>query len=160
MQPRSTWRWRSFSSTTPPTRSLDVPAVCHALFNGVYVEGRGRSDRGRFVALAATRPVVQILPVGGLTLPLAAGFMSEIRAAGHLPSNIVATLVARSVDGRHRSCPGEADTKAVVPWRPTQSPRAPSQNSRNERVLPERPDHRSACSPLFSITARAPAIGP
>jgi Na+/H+-dicarboxylate symporter len=45
-------------------------------------------------------PVVQILPVGGLTLLLGADrFMSEIRAAGHLPSNIVATLVAARTTG-------------------------------------------------------------
>jgi aerobic C4-dicarboxylate transport protein len=49
---------------------------------------------GGFVALAATIPAVGILPVGGLTLLLGVDrFMSEIRAAGNLTSNIVATLV-------------------------------------------------------------------
>jgi Na+/H+-dicarboxylate symporter len=49
---------------------------------------------GGFVALAATIPAVGILPVGGLTLLLGVDrFMSEIRAAGNLISNIVATLV-------------------------------------------------------------------
>jgi aerobic C4-dicarboxylate transport protein len=49
---------------------------------------------GGFVALAATMPAVGILPVGGLTLLLGVDrFMSEIRAAGNLTSNIVATLV-------------------------------------------------------------------
>jgi Na+/H+-dicarboxylate symporter len=49
---------------------------------------------GGFVALAATLPAVGILPVGGLTLLLGVDrFMSEIRAAGNLISNIVATLV-------------------------------------------------------------------
>jgi Na+/H+-dicarboxylate symporter len=39
-------------------------------------------------------PAVGILPIGGLTLLLGVDrFMSEIRAAGNLPSNIVATLV-------------------------------------------------------------------
>jgi aerobic C4-dicarboxylate transport protein len=49
---------------------------------------------GGFVALAATIPAIGILPVGGLTLLLGVDrFMSEIRAAGNLISNIVATLV-------------------------------------------------------------------
>jgi len=49
---------------------------------------------GGFVALAATIPAVGILPVGGLTLLLGVDrFMSEIRAAANLTSNIVATLV-------------------------------------------------------------------
>ena len=49
---------------------------------------------GGFVALAATMPAVGILPTGGLTLLLGVDrFMSEIRAAGNLTSNIVATLV-------------------------------------------------------------------
>jgi aerobic C4-dicarboxylate transport protein len=49
---------------------------------------------GGFVALAATMPAVGILPIGGLTLLLGVDrFMSEIRAAGNLISNIVATLV-------------------------------------------------------------------
>jgi aerobic C4-dicarboxylate transport protein len=49
---------------------------------------------GGFVALAATIPAVGILPVGGLALLLGVDrFMSEIRAAGNLTSNIVATLV-------------------------------------------------------------------
>jgi Na+/H+-dicarboxylate symporter len=49
---------------------------------------------GGFVALAATIPAVGILPVGGLTLLVGVDrFMSEIRAAANLTSNIVATLV-------------------------------------------------------------------
>jgi aerobic C4-dicarboxylate transport protein len=49
---------------------------------------------GGFVALAATIPAVGIVPVAGLTLLLGVDrFMSEIRAAGNLTSNIVATLV-------------------------------------------------------------------
>ena len=49
---------------------------------------------GGFVALAATLPAIGILPVGGLTLLLGVDrFMSEIRAAANLTSNIVATLV-------------------------------------------------------------------
>jgi aerobic C4-dicarboxylate transport protein len=49
---------------------------------------------GGFVALAATMPAIGILPVGGLALLLGIDrFMSEIRAAANLTSNIVATLV-------------------------------------------------------------------
>ena len=49
---------------------------------------------GGFVALAATLPAIGVLPVGGLTLLLGVDrFMSEIRAAANLTSNIVATLV-------------------------------------------------------------------
>jgi len=49
---------------------------------------------GGFIALAATLPAVGVLPVGGLTLLLGVDrFMSEIRAAANLTSNIVATLV-------------------------------------------------------------------
>jgi len=49
---------------------------------------------GGFVALAATMPALGVLPVGGLTLLLGVDrFMSEIRAAANLTSNIVATLV-------------------------------------------------------------------
>src|SRR6185503_9025604 len=49
---------------------------------------------GGFVALAATIPVVGVLPVGSLALLLGVDrFMSEIRAAANLTSNIVATLV-------------------------------------------------------------------
>jgi aerobic C4-dicarboxylate transport protein len=49
---------------------------------------------GGFVALAATIPVVGVLPVGSLALLLGVDrFMSEIRAAANLTSNIVATVV-------------------------------------------------------------------
>lgn len=49
---------------------------------------------GGFVALAATLPAIGVLPVGALTLLLGIDrFMSEIRAAVNLTSNIVATLV-------------------------------------------------------------------
>jgi Na+/H+-dicarboxylate symporter len=49
---------------------------------------------GGFVALAATIPVIGVLPVGGLTLLLGVDrFMSEARAATNLTGNIVATLV-------------------------------------------------------------------
>jgi aerobic C4-dicarboxylate transport protein len=49
---------------------------------------------GGFVALAATMPAIGVLPVGGLTLLLGIDrFMSQIRAAVNLTSNIVATLV-------------------------------------------------------------------
>ena len=49
---------------------------------------------GGFVALAATMPALGVVPVAGLTLLLGIDrFMSEIRAAANLTSNIVATLV-------------------------------------------------------------------
>ncbi|GAC1329864.1 MAG: dicarboxylate/amino acid:cation symporter [Beijerinckiaceae bacterium] len=49
---------------------------------------------GGFVALAATLPVVAVLPISGLALLLGADrFMAAIRAATNLTSNIIATLV-------------------------------------------------------------------
>jgi aerobic C4-dicarboxylate transport protein len=55
---------------------------------------------GGFVALAATLPAVGILPVGGLTLLIGVDrFMSEIRAAANLISNIVAVLVVARWSG-------------------------------------------------------------
>jgi Na+/H+-dicarboxylate symporter len=56
---------------------------------------------GGFIALAATLPVVDAVPVAGIALLLGVDrFMAEIRAATNLTSNIVATLVVgRWVDG-------------------------------------------------------------
>jgi Na+/H+-dicarboxylate symporter len=56
---------------------------------------------GGFIALAATLPVVDAVPIAGLALLLGVDrFMAEIRAATNLTSNIIATLVvARWVDG-------------------------------------------------------------
>jgi aerobic C4-dicarboxylate transport protein len=49
---------------------------------------------GGFIALAATLPVVDAVPVVGLVLLLGVDrFMAEIRAATNLTSNIIATLV-------------------------------------------------------------------
>jgi aerobic C4-dicarboxylate transport protein len=49
---------------------------------------------GGFVALAATLPVVDAVPVAGIALLLGVDrFMAEIRAATNLTSNIIATLV-------------------------------------------------------------------
>jgi Na+/H+-dicarboxylate symporter len=49
---------------------------------------------GGFVALAATLPVVDAVPIAGLALLLGVDrFMAEIRAATNLTSNIIATLV-------------------------------------------------------------------
>ena len=49
---------------------------------------------GGFVALAATLPVLDAVPIAGLALLLAVDrFMAEIRAATNLTSNIIATLV-------------------------------------------------------------------
>jgi aerobic C4-dicarboxylate transport protein len=56
---------------------------------------------GGFIALAATLPVVDAVPLAGLVLLLGVDrFMAEIRAATNLTSNIIATLVVgRWVDG-------------------------------------------------------------
>jgi aerobic C4-dicarboxylate transport protein len=49
---------------------------------------------GGFIALAATLPVIDAVPVVGLALLLGVDrFMAEIRAATNLTSNIIATLV-------------------------------------------------------------------
>jgi len=49
---------------------------------------------GGFIALAATLPVVDAVPVAGIALLLGVDrFMTEIRAATNLTSNIIATLV-------------------------------------------------------------------
>jgi Na+/H+-dicarboxylate symporter len=49
---------------------------------------------GGFIALAATLPVVDAVPVAGIALLLGVDrFMAEIRAATNLTSNIIATLV-------------------------------------------------------------------
>jgi len=56
---------------------------------------------GGFIALAATLPVIDAVPIAGLALLLGVDrFMAEIRAATNLTSNIIATLVVgRWVDG-------------------------------------------------------------
>jgi Na+/H+-dicarboxylate symporter len=49
---------------------------------------------GGFIALAATLPVVDAVPVAGIAMLLGIDrFMAEIRAATNLTSNIIATLV-------------------------------------------------------------------
>jgi Na+/H+-dicarboxylate symporter len=49
---------------------------------------------GGFIALAATMPAIDVLPIGGLALLVGIDrFMAEIRAATNLTSNIIATLV-------------------------------------------------------------------
>jgi Na+/H+-dicarboxylate symporter len=56
---------------------------------------------GGFIALAATLPVLDAVPVAGLALLLGVDrFMAQIRAATNLTSNIIATfVVGRWVDG-------------------------------------------------------------
>jgi len=52
---------------------------------------------GGFIALAATLPVVDAVPVAGIALLLGADrFMAQIRAGTNLTSNIIATLVVGS----------------------------------------------------------------
>jgi Na+/H+-dicarboxylate symporter len=49
---------------------------------------------GGFIALAATLPAIDAVPIAGLALLLGVDrFMAEIRAATNLTSNIVATIV-------------------------------------------------------------------
>jgi aerobic C4-dicarboxylate transport protein len=55
---------------------------------------------GGFVALAATMPTIDVLPIGGLALLLGVDrFMAEIRAATNLASNVIATLVVARWSG-------------------------------------------------------------
>jgi aerobic C4-dicarboxylate transport protein len=55
---------------------------------------------GGFVALAATMPAIDVLPIGGLALLLGVDrFMAEIRAATNLASNVIATLVVARWSG-------------------------------------------------------------
>lgn len=55
---------------------------------------------GGFVALAATLPAVNLVPVGSLSLLVGVDrFMAEIRAATNLTSNIIATLVVARWSG-------------------------------------------------------------
>jgi aerobic C4-dicarboxylate transport protein len=87
---------------------------------------------GGFVALAATLPAVGILPVGGLTLLLGVDrFMSEIRAAGNLISNIVATLVV----ARWAGAIDLAVAKGILGGR--QARRAPLSDSVPAGTIPE-----------------------
>jgi aerobic C4-dicarboxylate transport protein len=55
---------------------------------------------GGFVALAATLPAVNLVPVGSLSLLVGVDrFMAEIRAATNLTSNVIATLVVARWSG-------------------------------------------------------------
>jgi aerobic C4-dicarboxylate transport protein len=55
---------------------------------------------GGFVALAASMPAIDVLPIGGLALLLGVDrFMAEIRAATNLASNVIATLVVARWSG-------------------------------------------------------------
>jgi aerobic C4-dicarboxylate transport protein len=55
---------------------------------------------GGFVALAATLPAVNLVPVGSLALLVGVDrFMAEIRAATNLTSNVIATLVVARWSG-------------------------------------------------------------
>jgi aerobic C4-dicarboxylate transport protein len=57
-------------------------------------KGAAAVTGGGFIALAATLPVVDAVPVAGIALLLGVDrFMAEIRAATNLTSNIIATLV-------------------------------------------------------------------
>ena len=72
-------------------------------------KGAAGVSGGGFVALAATIPVVGVLPISGLALLLGADrFMASIRAATNLTSNIIATLIISrwvgAVDLDHARC--------------------------------------------------------
>jgi aerobic C4-dicarboxylate transport protein len=57
-------------------------------------KGAAAVTGGGFIALAATLPVVDAVPVAGIALLLGVDrFMAEIRAATNLTSNVIATLV-------------------------------------------------------------------
>lgn len=57
-------------------------------------KGAAAVTGGGFIALAATLPLVDAVPIAGLALLLGVDrFMAEIRAATNLASNIIATLV-------------------------------------------------------------------
>jgi aerobic C4-dicarboxylate transport protein len=66
-----------------------------ALFVMLFTsKGAAGVTGGGFIALAATLPVVNAVPVAGLALLLGVDrFMAGIRAATNLTSNIIATLV-------------------------------------------------------------------
>ena len=73
---------------------------------------------GGFVALAATLPVVDSLPIGGLALVVGIErFMAEIRAVTNLFSNIFATVVVAKWLGRldEKRATLVLDRKAAVP---------------------------------------------
>src|SRR3978361_1880144 len=78
---------------------------------------------GGFIALAATLPVVDAVPVAGIALLLGVDrFMAEIRAATNLTSNIIATLVVgRWVGGMDmKTASAELETGFIE----TEEPRA------------------------------------
>lgn len=68
---------------------------------------------GGFIALAATLPVVDAVPVAGIALLLGADrFMAQIRAATNLTSNIIATLVVGRWVGGIDAAVADAELKA------------------------------------------------
>jgi Na+/H+-dicarboxylate symporter len=74
---------------------LSLPNQLMILFVMLFTsKGAAGVTGGGFIALAATLPVIQAIPVAGLALLLGVDrFMAEIRAATNLTSNIIATLV-------------------------------------------------------------------
>jgi Na+/H+-dicarboxylate symporter len=71
---------------------------------------------GGFIALAATLPVIGVLPVGGLALLIGIDrFMAQIRAATNLTGNVIGTIVIARWTGTldvaraHRVLNGEED---------------------------------------------------
>jgi Na+/H+-dicarboxylate symporter len=80
-------------------QACDIPLSFGQQFTILFVmlftsKGAAGVTGGGFVALAATMPVLTVLPIGGLTLLLGVErFMAEIRAVTNLFSNIFATVV-------------------------------------------------------------------
>jgi Na+/H+-dicarboxylate symporter len=80
-------------------QACNIPLTWSQEFTIVFVmlftsKGAAGVTGGGFVALAATMPVLTVLPVGGLTLLLGVErFMAEIRAVTNLFGNIFATVI-------------------------------------------------------------------
>lgn len=79
------------ATNTPLTIEQQLIMLFVMLFTS---KGAAGVTGGGFIALAATLPVLGVLPVAGLALVIGVDrFMAEIRAATNLFSNVIATLV-------------------------------------------------------------------
>src|SRR4030088_513945 len=82
-------------SATPSMSNCRSASSFAVLFVMLFTsKGAAGVTGGGFIALAATLPVVDAVPVAGIAMLLGIDrFMAEIRAATNLTSNIIATLV-------------------------------------------------------------------
>jgi Na+/H+-dicarboxylate symporter len=99
---------------------------------------------GGFIALAATMPVIGVLPVAALTLLIGVDrFMAEIRAATNLTSNIIATLIV----GRWVGAVDHAQATQVLdggaPLQVDQAEEGPLGDAQ-EHAIPQHPGLRPA----------------